>query len=337
MRTNRAMTVILLMSVLAWLFPPSAQAEADAILGVDSTTGVSEVLTPEEAGTLIGVGASGLGGNFDAPGGNIITGANESRKLLIYDTTGNGVAIYWHSAGRLVIKPVVGGVENAADIYTDIASGKKWGLKDSGNNIDVEYSESADKMTVLKFNCGDAGVQCTTYRRLVGCGGDLVGIDPASGTAGHIWNKSPSLTAPTAVAVTGTNVNTGLARHPDADGNYGVQLKCRLPANVTIGQVDGILTWSSQGAGNYRPQIKTKCYADDEAADAAFNSAQAFTVAAGTAGRPQIDTLSNITMTGCAAGEILVYELLRNRTEASDTGSSTFDVESFELWASITE
>lgn len=340
MRYMRTMMLIVTICALLWLLPQSSRAEADAILGVDSTTGVSEVLTPSEAATLIGVGGQGLDANFDVTGGNTITGADESKKLEIRGSGGqatSGVNIYQHSSGKTVVKPVCAGVEGNCDIYDEIASGKKRGFKDSAGNIDFEYTESTGKISAITFNCGDAGVNCTSYRRLAGCGGDLVGIDPATGNAGHIWNKSPIATAPTAVAQTATNANKGVARYPDSDGTYGVQLRCRLPANVTIGQVDGILTWTSAGAGNYRPQVKTKCYADNDTADQAFNTAQPFTVAAGTAGRTQIDTLANITMTGCNAGNVLTFELVRSRTEGSDTGDSTFDVESFELWASITE
>lgn len=332
-----SMLVYLLMFISV-LLADLAFAAADAILGVDSTTGVSEVLTPEDAGTLIGVGGQGLDANFNVPGGNRFTNATEARKWELRDSGGtNGMNCYWHTAGRMICKPVVANVEGDANIYIENAAGKKWGLKDSSNNIDFEYDEATGKISAMSFNCADANVNCTSYRKLHGCGGDLVGIDPASGNAGHIWNKSPTATAPTAVAQTGTNVNKGVARHPDSDGTYGVQLRCRLPANVTIGQVDGVLTWISAGTGNYRPQVKTKCYADNASPDQSFNTAQVFTVAAGTATNPQIDTLSNLTMTGCSAGNILTFELVRSRTEASDTGSSTFDVESFELWANVTE
>lgn len=282
--------------------------------------------------------AQGLSDNFALADGNKILGSSEAKRLEIYGSgahASKAVVIYVHSDGSFRWT-CFDTTEDNCDKIVRLVTGKKFQVLNNAGSTILDLPETGS-FTTLTFSCTAAGVNCTTYRRLTGCGGDLVGIDPASGTAGHIWNRSPTLTAPTATAVTGTNVSTGLARHPDSAGDYGVQVKCRLPANVTIGQVDGILTWYSQGTGNYRPQVKTKCYADEEAADAAFNSAQPFTVAVGTAGRPQIDTLSNITMTGCAAGEILVYELLRNRAEASDTGSSTFDVESFELWAAITE
>lgn len=287
-----------------------------------------------------GGGASGLGPNFAISGGNIITGSSETKNWTLLGSggqIGNGGVKYQHSSGKWVENCIFGGVVGACDKYVELNAGKLWGVKDHLGNVKLELTESTGKISNINIDARDAGSIVTSYKRLPGCGGDFVGIDPASGTAGHIWNKSPLTTAPTAFASTGTNVNKGLLRHPDLDGDYGVQLRCRLPANVTIGQVDAVLTWNSAGTGNYRQQIRTKCYADNATADAAFNTAQAFTLAAGTAGNPQVDTLSNITMTGCSAGNILTLDVFRNRTEASDTGSSTFDTESLELWAVITE
>lgn len=318
--------------ILAFLLfvPTFAHAEADMIMGVDSTTGVPEAMTPEDAGTLIGVGASGLDGNFDATGGNIITGANESRPLYIYDTTGNGVAIYWHTSGKLVIKCVVATVLGACDIYDELNSGKKRGFKDSGGNIDFEYTESTGKISAVTADAEDSGVNLTLYQPL--CGGELAGVDPASGTAGHIWDKSPLDTAPTATAVTGTNQTYGVLRFPDSDGDYGVAFtNCMLPPGFT-GQVDAVAWGKTTGTGNFRLQIATKCYASDEANDAAYNTASVYTMAAGTSGRLNRYALSNITVTGCAANEVMMVRIFRNRTEASDTLNNTFDLKSVRLW-----
>lgn len=266
--------------------------------------------------------------------GKTIDGANNfTNAVKILDANGDGYAIYNDATNGATLVCVDNYVENACGSYTrQLASGQTVIYKNSSGTQIFTLTENTGAITNATINAASNSI--TMYQKI--CGGDLVGVDPATGTALHAWNKSPTATAPTATAATGTNLNKGLARHPDSDGTYGVQLRCRLPPGVTFGQVDGILTWISAGTGNYRPQVETKCYGDDEADDASFNSAQAFTVAAGTATRPQIDTLSNITFTGCAAGEILTIQLTRSRTEASDTGSSTFDVESFELWAHVT-
>lgn len=323
-------------SIMRWLIlfvllviPRLAKADPDMIMGIDSTTGQESALTPEDAGTLIGVGGEGLDANFDATNGNIITGADESKKLLIYRTTGNGVAIYYHSSGKLVIKCVVGGVEGDCDPGVEVSSGKKWFLKDSGGNRDFEYTESTGKISAATVDAEDSGVNLTLYYPL--CGGDLVGVDPATGTAGHIWDKSPLDTAPTATAVTGTNQTYGVARFPDSDGDYGVQIQCPLPPGWT-GNIDAVAWGKTTGTGNYRLQIATKCYATDEANDASFNTATVTTFAAGTSGRLNRYTVSNITATGCAANELMMVRVFRNRTEGSDTLNNTFDLKSVRLW-----
>lgn len=272
--------------------------------------------------------------------GNSSTGNDETNPFQILGTgaqAGYGIEILQTSAGDGILRCLTPLGPDACNYRRKTLATYDWGhIKHDGTPIWITDNDTG-RVKYGTIHCDDANVVCQSYRRLPGCGGDFVGIDPATGTAAHIWNKSPLATAPTAVAITGTNVNRAVLRFPDSDGTYGVQIRCRLPANVTIGQVDGVLTWISAGTGNYRPQILTKCYADNASPDAAFNAAQIFTVAAGTATNPQIDTLSNITMTGCSAGNILTIEVERMRTEASDTGSSTFDAESFELWAYLTE
>lgn len=322
------------MVLLFWLtLPISAHATADMIMGVDSTTGVPEAISGNDAAAIIGTGESGLGPNFNATNGNIITGADESKKVTIYGSSGqntSGVVLYRHSSGKTVIRCVESSVEGNCDVAVELASGKIWKVVNNSSTVIFKIDESTGKVSTMTVDGEDAGISITLYQKL--CGGDLVGVDPASGTAGHIWNKSPLDTAPTAVAVTGTNRTTGYARFPDSDGNYGVQLTCYLPVGWT-GQLDGLLWWKTGGTGNARLQIATKCYADNEADDAAFNTASVYTIAAGTSERPQRDVVSNITVTGCAESELLRIRLFRNRTEASDSlTGGTVDIEKFELW-----
>lgn len=280
--------------------------------------------------------AQGLGPNFSLSGGNTITGLSEAKKLELRETGGtNGANLYWHSSGKWVAKCVVAGVEGACDLYDELNAGKKRGFKDSAGNTDFEYSESTGKISAMTVDAEDPEVNITLYQKLPGCGGDLVGVDPSTGTAGHIWDKDPLSTAPTATAITGTNQSYGVARFPDADGNYGVQITCALPSGWT-GQLDAVIWWRTGGTGNARPTLFTKCYADNEAGDAAFNTGSVYTVSAGTANTLQRDVVTNIIASGCAGGELLRVRFIRSRTEGSDTLSGgTFDVEKVELWGRI--
>lgn len=161
---------------------------------------------------------------------------------------------------------------------------------------------------------------------------DLVGV--SGGVAAHIWNDDPLSTACTPLAVTGTNRTTGYCTFPDSDGDYGRQITRYLPTGWT-GALDAEIWWKTTGSGNARFQIQIKCYADDEADDAAYNTASVVTAAAGTSARPNKTTISGITTTGCAAGELMRVRFFRNRTEGSDTLDADLDVEKVVLIARV--
>jgi hypothetical protein len=229
----------------------------------------------------------------------------------------------------LIFTCEVGGVLDDCHKGTKLLNGKFYRIKNQ-SDVTVLEVDHTGAITEGSLNAETAGVSVTLYQPL--CGGDFVGVDPAAGTAVHIWDKSPLDTAPTATAVTGTNQTYGVARFPDSDGDVGVQLTCFLPPGFT-GQLDAVAWGKTTGTGNFRLQISTKCYASDTANDAAFNTASVFTMAAGTSGRLNRYALSNITITGCAADQLLMVRAFRNRTEASDTLNNTFDLKSLRLWA----
>ena len=115
-------------------------------------------------GGVGGGGAQGLGPQFNASGGNVVSGVTEAKKLEIRGSGGqatSGVNIYQHSSGRLIIKPVVNDVEGNADIYTELASGKKWGVKGTHGLPKLEIVGDTGVASALNFNCEDSGVSCT--------------------------------------------------------------------------------------------------------------------------------------------------------------------------------
>jgi len=305
-------------------------------LFLDTDSQTFYVCTAVDTLTALEGGLQGLDANFDLSGGNIITGTSEAKPLKIMDSGGtNGVAIYWHSAGRQVIRCIVANVEGDCNIGVPLNAGKSWSITSSdGASTYLQVDQATGKVGRMTVDAEDANVSITLYQKI--CGGDLVGVDPATGAAGHIWNQSPLDTAPTAVAITGTNRTFGTARHPDSDGNYGVQLTCHLPIGFT-GNLDARAWWTTAGTGSAVLQIATKCYADNVADNAAFNTATPYTLPAGTASRPQFQILGNIEKTGCAGDQLMRVRVFRNRTHASDTlASGTFDLEKLELWGRST-
>jgi hypothetical protein len=153
---------------------------------------------------------------------------------------------------------------------------------------------------------------------------DLVGV--VGGVPSLIWNQDPLGATCTAGSSVGTNRAIGFCTFPDSDGDVGAQISRYLPTGW-VGSFDADIWWKTTGTGNARFQIATKCYADDEADDAAFNAASVVTAAAGTSGRPNKQTITGITTTGCAAGELMRIRFFRNRLEASDTLNAGLDVE----------
>jgi hypothetical protein len=154
---------------------------------------------------------------------------------------------------------------------------------------------------------------------------DLVSVVGA--VAAHVWNDDPLSTACTPLAVTPATVRmTGYCTFPDSDGEYGRQISRYLPTGFT-GSFDAEIWWKTTGTGNARFRVQTICYADNEADDAAFSNSSYVTAAAGTSGRPNKQTITGITTTGCAAEELMRIRFSRNRTEGSDTLNAALDVE----------
>ncbi len=303
--------------LVIFLIPQSVQAAADAILGVETITGIPEVLTPSEAASLIGAG--GLP--------DTIIATSESAPLKVYGTAAeaaNGWQIGQDSSGNAFINCYKGGISGDCNYYRKLNSGKKAGFKDSSDNIDFEYTESTGEITAITVNAETSGVNITIPFRW---DLDLCALSPADSSTAHIWNKDPLSTSPTLTGRSGTNRGTCVATFPDVDGDYGVQISRQIPDGTLTGNFDADIWWDTTGTGNARFQIQTKCYADDEADDASFNTASVVTAAAGTSGRPNKQTITAITVTGCAAGEIMRIRFYRNRTEASDTLNAALNIE----------
>lgn len=252
----------------------------------------------------------------------------------VLDPSGDGTIIYTDPVTGPKIVQICGGVVNGCNYYRQFNAGKKGGYKDSAGNIDFEYTESTGKISSMTVDCEDTGVNCTTYQKLPGCGGDLVAVD-ATGAASHIWTKAVGATVPTATAEVGANSTRGVATFPDVDGDYGYEFGCQLHAGWS-GQLDAKLIVDSSGSGNFVAQIFTKCYANDAAKDAAWNTVSPHVFTLGTANEPNFYTATNITATGCTAGNILRVKLIRNRTHASDTATAALKVERFEPWGRTT-
>lgn len=303
------------------LLPVKAFAEADMIMGVDSTTGVPEVLTPEDAGALIGA-TGGLDAQFDAE--NEIDGATAATPFLVGSGDGRW-SLYRDATLGLQFLCVIAGVENDCNYIRKLASGKYFEIQDHNGTSIFRVSAASGAITNARLDAEGTGNAITLPFRW---DLDMCGVSPTDGTTvGHVWNRDPLSTAPTATADVDTNRGRCVLAFPDSDGDYGVQITRQIPDGILTGNLDADIWWDTAGTGNARFQIQTKCYADDEADDASFNTASVVTATAGTSGRPNKQTITGITTTGCAGGEMMRIRFFRNRTEASDSLNAALNVE----------
>jgi len=126
----------------------------------------------------------------------------------------------------------------------------------------------------------------------------------------------------------GTNTIFGSVEFLDSSTAY-YHNKLWLPSDWT-GAVDVRLAWNTAATtGNAKWQIQTTCVAAGETLDPAWNTASTVTQAAqGTTLLMSVASMTGITTTGCAAGELMFFRVLRNPADAADTlGASAFLVE----------
>lgn len=145
------------------------------------------------------------------------------------------------------------------------------------------------------------------------------------------WSFSASGNSVTSECATGTNTVIGLADFVDGGTSY-LQNSIRLPADWT-GAVGMNLYWlSSATSGNVVWQIQTACAGDGELPDQSWNAAQTVTDATkASGGQENTASFPALTMTGCAAGEMFMFKLLRDPAHASDTLGDTAKLVGVEL------
>jgi hypothetical protein len=177
---------------------------------------------------------------------------------------------------------------------------------------------------------------CNALNTWTGAGGTVLSYvnykaavcQDATATAGF---SMAAANAATPACVTGANTNYGVAQFTEA-ATEDVQDRFFLPPTWT-GTVDLTIKWRSTAvAGNVVWQVQTICVEDGETGDPAFNAASTVTDATkGVANQWNDATITGVTITGCAAGEELLFRFFRDPTHASDTLGATAEMISL-LW-----
>ena len=150
-------------------------------------------------------------------------------------------------------------------------------------------------------------------------------------TAGSVWDLPTSNPAVPA-CVTGTNTQKGVLDFADGANALSAQLTYKLPSTWT-GAVDANIKWfSATTTGDVVWQLATICVADAETDDPAFNTASTVTdTAKGTTNQTNDAAITTVTVTGCAAGELMHLKITRDPAHASDTHAATARLVGVEL------
>jgi len=179
--------------------------------------------------------------------------------------------------------------------------------------------------TNTTIDCEGTGNTCTIPKRV---------YFPAAGcnnaTAGSVWDL-PASNPAVAACKTGTNTQMGVLDFADSS-NLSAQLHYMLPTTWT-GAIDARIKWlTSATSGSVVWQVSTICVADAETDDPSFNTASTVTDAAkGTTLQTNDASITGVTATGCAAGELMHIKIQRDSGHASDNLAATARLIGLEL------
>jgi hypothetical protein len=154
-------------------------------------------------------------------------------------------------------------------------------------------------------------------------------------TATLIWD-TPTASPAVAACLTFTNLQSGVADFATDSGSLSMQQTLLLPSDWS-GTIDAKFVWRTTVIANAVVwQIATSCLADaeEESNSTAFNTASTVTsTAKATTNQWNMASVTGITTTGCAAGELMHVRVLRDPAHASDTlaGASVARLSGVEL------
>lgn len=227
--------------------------------------------------------------------------------------------------GNPIITPVAGIAPTASGqmAYDSTANDFEYG--DNGTNRKVANLDEAQTLNNKSIDCDAGGNVCTTTTLLE----FQAGVSQAAVAGGTC--STPASNAPAPTAVVGTNtIYAVYAFDPTTDESN--QCRLILPADFT-GAIDWDLVWRSAATtGDTVWAIQTICVADAETGDPAFNTASTITdTAKGTTLQFNTASTTGITITGCAANEIMFLKFFRDADAGGDTMTGDAQLISFRL------
>jgi len=131
---------------------------------------------------------------------------------------------------------------------------------------------------------------------------------------------------------TGTNTQYGTLDFADGANVLSAQTHLMLSSDWT-GTIGAKFKWfTSATTGAVVWQIATICVADAETSDPAFNTASTVTdTAKGTTLQLNDASIASVTITGCAAGELMYVRVFRDPATGADTLAATARLVGVEL------
>jgi hypothetical protein len=233
--------------------------------------------------------------------------------------TGSRTATFPDATGNVVLDSATQTLTNKTLTSPVIASISNTGTLTLPTSSDTLVGRATtDTLTNKTFDAEGTGNTLTTTSKIW-----LEAAGNNAGTAAANWDL-PSSNAPSAAAISGTNVLQGVLDFADGSSDLTAQRTLLLPSDWT-GIIDVKFKWlSSTTSGDVIWGVATSCVADAETNDPAFNSYNDVTdTTKGTTNQTNDASITGVTTTGCAAGEMLHLKIARRLSQAGDTMAGT--------------
>lgn len=185
-----------------------------------------------------------------------------------------------------------------------------------GSNDDLLTADSGEASGVKwAAAAGGGALSEVSWYPTVGCEASV------GETMSGWWTPNTAVRALTFCANTGLGLRiNGRLDYSDISGSHLATLTITLPTDQT-GVIDLRIFWhAATTSGDVEWLVSTVCMGNDDPRNPALNSAQSVIDTAGSANDDlMIATLSTVTQTGCAAGELMAIEVARDGGGGSDT------------------
>lgn len=191
----------------------------------------------------------------------------------------------------------------------------------------VVYAQNTITLLNTQYNAESTGNVLTVPVKLWIPAAICNNATPAS----HGWSFPTSNPGVPACHTGASHTQLGTMDFADS-ADLSAQVHLKLPSDWSS-TVDAKFVWfTSATSGDVVWQLSTICRADAEVAEAAFNTASTVTdTAKGTTLQLNDASITTVTVTGCAAGELLLLKVQRDAGHASDSLTATARLVGLEL------